>query len=138
MEEGKWGLHPLIHTPLEFTLVQDVASHKKAEPKLHSGLWEMNSLISKSTVDCGSPALRQHRRPIYPCIFCCRAHDSRTQCRRPYRRFPDNVFFDILNREVSSCNLLCWWRRWESNPRPQHRNLSLSKLAEFRLHSAKN
>ena len=21
-----------------------------------------------------------------------------------------------------------WWRRWESNPRPQHRKLSLSKL----------
>ena len=74
--------------------------------------------------------------PNYPCTLWSRMQKIPRQSNQFHRSHLVNISCYIASREASFNIFLVWWRRWESNPRPQHRNLSLSKLAEFRLHNA--
>ena len=85
-------------------------------------------------------ALAQHRRPIYLCTLSCRAYECRFRCRRSHRSCLEKVFFDTASKEASLCNLLCWWRRWGLNSRPQRYNkrcalplLSYAPMVTFAL-----
>ncbi len=69
-----------------------------------------------------SRALAQHRWPIYLCTLSCTAYECRFHRRRSHRSYPEKVSFDTASKEASLCNLLCWWRRWGLNPRPQRYN----------------
>ena len=66
--------------------------------------------------------------PNYPCTLCCTTQRIPQQGRQSHRSHLANISCYIVSRGASFNIFLIWWRRCESNPRPQHRKLSLSQL----------
>ena len=64
----------------------------------------------------------------YPCTPCCRKQRIPQQSSQSHGSHLENISCYIVSRAASFNIFLVWWRRWESNPRPQHRKLSLSQL----------
>ncbi len=66
--------------------------------------------------------------PNYPCTLCCRMQRIPQQSSQSHRSHLENISCCIVSRGTSFNIFLMWWRRWESNPRPQHRKFSLPQL----------
>ena len=64
----------------------------------------------------------------YPCTPCCRMQRMPQQSSQSHGSHLENISFYIVSRGASFNIFLVWWRRWESNPRPQRRKLSLPQL----------
>ena len=66
--------------------------------------------------------------PNSPCTLCCTTQRIPQQSKQSHRSHLENIPCYIVSRGASFNIFLVWWRRWESNPRPQHRKFSLSQL----------